>query len=427
MKSIFKIVLLIYIFSYGSTKGQPGNWEIVGKMPIKISGSESVAVDSSIYFFGGYSDSLQEVVDWIYSYKPIQNSWKFIGHMKKRRINFIAGKIGSKIYCTGGEVNNPPKATGTIEEFDCNTFNTTIIDTSLQFNRLHSTGLIKDSTLFIIGGTTFNPPGEIPPYIIEYSIPAKKILYNYIPSFPGMRTEQMAAYLFNNLYIFGGLYNTVSSDINVFGLSDHHLILQHPGLLRPRANGRAIKFEDSDQVMILGGYNEINDALNSVELYEFSDSINFTSHPIQSMNYKRNDFMAVCYYGSIYVFGGEDEYGNLVDKIERLKFITDIKGTESPIPTEFKVEQNYPNPFNLSTIIRYYVPVTSIISIKVYDVIGREIATLFNGEKQPGNYSISFNGIGIASGVYYYRIEGVIKKGTVGKSFTETKKMILLK
>jgi hypothetical protein len=427
MKRIINSVLLIYFFSFSWTNGQQGNWEIAGKMPVKISGSESVAADSSIYFFGGYSDSLQNVVDWIYSYSPMQNSWKFLGHMKKKRINFIADKIGSKIYCTGGETDNSFKGGGSIEEFDCKTNNSAIIDTGMQFNREHSTGFIKDSILYIIGGMTFTPHGEIPPYIIEYNIPARKVIYNYIPTFPGMRTEQMAVYLFNNLYIFGGLYNTVSSDINIFELADHTLNLEHPGLLRPRANGRAIKLNDSNQVIILGGYNEINDALNSAEFYNFTDSMHFTSHAIQSMNFKRNDFMSVCYKDSIYVFGGRDEFGNVIDRIEKIRFTTISGVKESQSPTSFKVEQNYPNPFNLSTIIRYYVPVTSIITIKIYDVLGREVGNLVNEEKVPGNYSITFNGNGLASGVYYYRINEESGKGTVGRGFTETKKMILLK
>ena len=68
--------------------------------------------------------------------------------------------MGSKIYCVGGEVDNPPKAGGTLEEFDCNTLSSSIIDSNMQFNRQHSTGLIKDSILFIIGGMTYNPPSE---------------------------------------------------------------------------------------------------------------------------------------------------------------------------------------------------------------------------------------------------------------------------
>jgi len=83
-----------------------------------------------------------------------------------------------------------------------------------------------------------------------------------------------------------------------------------------------------------------------------------------------------------------------------------LKETGNLAPTEFKVEQNYPNPFNLSTIIRYNVPETSTISIKVYDMMGREVAILITERNNQGNYSISFTGNGLASGVYYYRIKG---------------------
>jgi hypothetical protein len=427
MKNIIKTAFCIFLFSYSLALGQPGNWEIAGKMPIRISGSESVVIDSTIYFFGGYSDSLQNVVDWIYSYRPNLDKWNFIGHMKKRRTDFIADKIGNMIYCMGGDEGGSFRPGGTVESFDCNTFNSTMIDSNKQFDREHPTGLIKDSIFYIIGGMSHNPPGEINPYIVEYSIPLKKITYNYIPTFSGMRAEQMAAFLFKNLYIFGGLYNTVSSDIDSYSIFDHQLVLQHTGLLRPRSNGRAIKLDDSNQVVILGGYNEINVALNSVELCEFSDSMHFANHQIQSMNFRRNNFMAVNYFGTIYVFGGLDEFRNPIDRIERLKFYTNINEEKNNSPSDFRIEQNFPNPFNLSTIIRYYVPQTSKISIKVYDLMGREAANLIDEEMQQGNYKVLFNGNGLASGVYYYRIIGTTEKGTAGNSFTKTIKMILLK
>jgi hypothetical protein len=396
-------------------------------MPVKISGSEAVVVDSTIFFFGGYSDSLQIVVDWIYSYKPAQNSWNFIGRMKKRRSNFVADRIGNKIYITGGELNNPLRASGILEEFDCSTLTSAVIDSNMEFNRIHSSGLIKDSTLCLIGGMPFGPTDPTTPYIIEYNIPLRKIVYNYIPNFPGMRSEQMISFLFNKIYIFGGLYNTVSGDIYSYGISDQHLNVEHLSLLRPRANGRAIKLKDSNQVFIIGGYNEIELAMNSVDLYEFTDSMHIVSRPYQPMNFKRNDFMAVNYYGSIYAFGGDDDFGNPVDKVERLQFLTAVDETGKPAPTGFKLDQNYPNPFNLGTIISFYVPETSMISIKVYDVMGRQVANLINEEKQSGNYKIPFNGIGLASGIYYYRINGTKSGGTSGNNFTETKKMILLK
>ena len=92
---------------------------------------------------------------------------------------------------------------------------------------------------------------------------------------------------------------------------------------------------------------------------------------------------------------------------------------ESTVTADFTLFHNYPNPFNPSTKIRYEIPERSFVTLKVYDVLGKEIATLVNEEKLNGNYEVEFNGIGLASGIYYYRI-------TVG-NFSQTKKMILLK
>jgi hypothetical protein len=81
--------------------------------------------------------------------------------------------------------------------------------------------------------------------------------------------------------------------------------------------------------------------------------------------------------------------------------------------------QNYPNPFNPSTIISYELPKASKVVIKVYDVLGNEVATLVNEEKSAGRYSTEFFGSNLSSGIYLYKI-------TSG-DFIQTKKMILMK
>ena len=86
---------------------------------------------------------------------------------------------------------------------------------------------------------------------------------------------------------------------------------------------------------------------------------------------------------------------------------------------EFKLHQNYPNPFNPSTKISYQIPELSFITIKVFDVLGNEVATLVNEEKPAGNYEINFNAFDMASGIYFYRLKT--------ESYLETKKMIFLK
>jgi pectinesterase len=89
------------------------------------------------------------------------------------------------------------------------------------------------------------------------------------------------------------------------------------------------------------------------------------------------------------------------------------------IPEEFKLDQNYPNPFNPSTKISFSVPVTSKVTLRLYDVLGNEIETLVDDEKAPGNYIVDFNANRLATGVYFYRL--------ISRSFNQTKKMLLLK
>lgn len=98
------------------------------------------------------------------------------------------------------------------------------------------------------------------------------------------------------------------------------------------------------------------------------------------------------------------------------------------LPTEFKLEQNYPNPFNPETRIRYTVPIdekrkTREVSLIIYDILGNEVRTLVNEQKEPGYYEVDFSTTGgvsqLASGVYIYRLQT--------GSYVSTKKMMVLK
>ncbi len=88
------------------------------------------------------------------------------------------------------------------------------------------------------------------------------------------------------------------------------------------------------------------------------------------------------------------------------------------VPNRFILEQNYPNPFNPTTAVSFVIGSSSFVTLKVYDVLGREIATLVNEVRQPGEYTVRWNADGIASGVYFYHLQA----GT----FSDTKKMLIL-
>ena len=92
---------------------------------------------------------------------------------------------------------------------------------------------------------------------------------------------------------------------------------------------------------------------------------------------------------------------------------------KSEIPIENILSQNYPNPFNPVTTIAYEIQQTAFVTLKVYDILGREVATLVNDEKSSGSYEIQFSAEELTSGIYFYQL----KAG----EYSETKKMILLK
>jgi hypothetical protein len=97
---------------------------------------------------------------------------------------------------------------------------------------------------------------------------------------------------------------------------------------------------------------------------------------------------------------------------------TSISNTK-PNPKSYELIQNYPNPFNPSTTIHYSIPKLSFVSLKIYDVLGSEISTLVNEEKQAGTYEVKFDAGGLSSGVYFYQLNA--------GDFEETKKMILIR
>ncbi|MGE5795924.1 MAG: T9SS type A sorting domain-containing protein, partial [Ignavibacteria bacterium] len=125
-----------------------------------------------------------------------------------------------------------------------------------------------------------------------------------------------------------------------------------------------------------------------------------------------------------------DLFGMAIDGSQQWNIVSDIVswdwGSMAATDVEsfdqvedFELLSNYPNPFNPSTTIKYSIPTSEFVSLKVYDVLGSEVATLVNDEKPTGNYKVNFNATNLSSGIYFYTLK-------VG-NFTQTKKLILMK
>lgn len=99
--------------------------------------------------------------------------------------------------------------------------------------------------------------------------------------------------------------------------------------------------------------------------------------------------------------------------------VTSVRLNVQTLPTRFSLYQNYPNPFNPTTTISYQLPVNTLVTLKVYDMLGRQVITLTNERQTAGAHSVIFNASNLSSGVYFYRL-------TAG-SYLQAKKLMLIK
>ncbi|MDZ4712841.1 MAG: T9SS type A sorting domain-containing protein [bacterium] len=96
-----------------------------------------------------------------------------------------------------------------------------------------------------------------------------------------------------------------------------------------------------------------------------------------------------------------------------------VSNISNEIPSDYQLYQNYPNPFNPKTIINYQIPMFSNVILKIYDILGNEVVTLVNEKQNAGIYEAEFDGSGLASGIYFYRL--------IAGEFIHTKRMTLVK
>jgi hypothetical protein len=99
--------------------------------------------------------------------------------------------------------------------------------------------------------------------------------------------------------------------------------------------------------------------------------------------------------------------------------ITSVGPPLAELPSQFALVQNYPNPFNPSTTIRYGIPMRSNVGLTVYNTLGEKVTTLVQGQQEAGAYEVKFDGSGLTSAVYFYRLQT--------GSFVDTKKLLLLR
>jgi hypothetical protein len=173
------------------------------------------------------------------------------------------------------------------------------------------------------------------------------------------------------------------------------------------------------------GYNDVNSDLFGWLTYNMIDTL-YDSGGDGAVTVFASDEVTIAPGDSAIMWVGisigDDEAGmvsNMNLAVARYNTIADLKEVSSAVPTGYGLSQNYPNPFNPSTTIQFMIPKSEFVSVKLFDVLGNEVAVLLNQDINAGTYTLEFKSTNLPSGIYFYQL--------VTGSYSETKKMNLLK
>lgn len=415
----FRYISIIITIAAGTLF--PQGWKTGGSMPIPVSGGKAFVKDSLIYVLGGWSDQLLSYTNLIQSYNPADGSWRIIDTMKFARSGFIADIYNGNLVYSGGNIPDFGFHNA-LEVYDFH--NKPFVHSSHSiFRRAYAAGEIIDSNLFVFGGYTLEPAQ---PVVFKYNVPQGKMesFLDTSISLSDFPIDQMVSRFGDDLYLFGGSIHTISSRIFQYSTLQGTYLPMVSRLESARAGGSAVK-PDENIIMLIGGYNEVNNALSSTEIVIKSGE-HFTGASGPSLNIGRNDASAVIFGDSIYVFGGTGTSGFNIATIEVLPVngITGIKETGETLPQDFSLSQNYPNPFNASTVIQFSLKRDSDVEINVFSADGSLVKNLLKQQLSSGTYSVQWDADDsyskpVSSGVYFVTLSN-------GKDRV-TKKMALMK
>jgi hypothetical protein len=181
----------------------------------------------------------------------------------------------------------------------------------------------------------------------------------------------------------------------------------------------AVRWQSSDGTTGAG--------VKSVTVYASKDG-----GPFYTVGTSSLDSILVPVTNGNYTFYGlaVDNVGNvetLRPAVSQTKVANIVSVEDAGVPMEFGLDQNYPNPFNPTTTIAYSLAAKVHASIKIFDVLGREIVTLFDEVQSPGRHFVTLDASKMSSGIYFYRLIAEDASAGSAQSFVQTRKLVLLK
>jgi N-acetylneuraminic acid mutarotase len=420
--NLFLFSLLFFINH--SLLAQGNTWDSTKtEMPTARYSHGTCAVNGKIYAIGGEttgngcnSPATQKVEE----FNPSTDSWDTTKtDMPMARESFSIGAVNGKIYVIGGSSISCSNHTSTVQEYDPQT---DTWDTNKNLMPTARSGLsasVVNGKIYVIGGYRYSP--YLPLNNVEEYDPQTDTWDTKAP----MLTAR-------------GWFNTCVVDGKIYAFGGHDSVL-NVEVYDPVTDSWTPKANMPDtltiysassvngKIYIFGGVKifTLNGPAPVSNVWEY-DPISGTYSPMSPMPTARAAAHASEVNGKIYVIGGSITNHHLQpgNKVEEYTPPGGIGSVEDPFsgdnnPTQFMLHQNYPNPFNPNTTIEFSIPKTEFVTLKIYNMLGKEVSTLVSEKLNTGSYTYSWDASSLASGVYMYRIEA--------GEFQQVKKMILLK
>jgi N-acetylneuraminic acid mutarotase len=348
------------------------SWTPKANLPQELCGETAGTVNDKMYVIGGSTSILGTgyVVDSVYEYNPVSDSWTSKSKIPTPLMAAAAAVVDGKIYVIGGAPFGMNSAYKSVYEYN------PAIDiwtkkTDMYTARLLASATVVDGKIYVFGGaanlygTGFSAVEVYDPSADTWAVKGPM---------PIPRATHVSSAVNGNIYIFTGALRpgSVYNDVLEYNPTLDTWVTK-TSIPTPRVAPAACSI--GGKIYIIGGMDEDNTRLSIVE--EYDPALDTTN-------------------------------------------IVSVEENNSAIPTTFRLEQNYPNPFNPTTVIEFAVAKKGYATMKLYNVLGQEVATLFEGNAEArGTYTIRLNASSLGTGVYFYRL--------ISGSFVETKKMLLLR
>ena len=420
MKKILLLIILIFSFGIKITIAQDGCWKTESNMDVPRAVLSACSVKGVIYAIGGSLDAYSST-SVVEAYNAAKNMWTIKASLPQELCGLTASVVNDKIYVIGGSTSL--LGTGYVVDsvYEYNPVsNSWTRKSNIPTPIAYASADVVDGKIYIIGGCNFKLNAA---YNSVYEYNPTSDTWKKKSDMPTARFLASATAVDGKIYVFGGASNLTGeafSTLEIYDPSTDTWIVK--GSMPIRRSTHASSAVNGNIYIFSGGLKAGSVYKDILEYNPTSD----TWKSRASIPTGRVGPAACSIGGKIYVLGGMnisnvrlstvEEYDPALDTTN----IVSVKdGSNSEIPTTFKLEQNYPNPFNPTTSIEYRVASTEYVTLKVYDVLGREVATLVNEEKPAGTYEIKWNAENLSCGAYFYQL----KAG----DFVQTKKLILMK